>query len=231
MPSSRPCCATWKMSGPWSLPTERIMRALPNLLQCRFSQHHSSSRSRWYELIQLTFAWSRADCQQSCGRGNLQLEGCAKYLLAVMASTDTATCRLNICSRLFIKDNWYIGMVMCLPVRDKGLHLRYCSLKLGLPFLSFPFPFPAFPVNFAVGKPPAGLKVEWDGVERGEDLTGAFNFSSCPLVLSVVHMNAHGLACYQLGRGHWQGEPQMELIVGAWFHGKLHVQVQDAPLR
>ena len=153
-----------------------------------------------------------------------------------MASTDAATCRLNICSRLFIKDNWSIGMVMCLPVRDKGLHLRYCSLKLGSPFLSFPslsFPFffPAFPVNFAVGKPPAGLKVEWDGAERGEDCTGAFHFSPCSLVLSVVHMNARGLACYQLGRGHGQGEPQMELIVGAWFHGKLHVQVQDAPLR
>lgn len=139
-PSSRPRCATWKVPGPWSLPTLRIMWALPKPLQRRVSQHRSSSWSRWCELIQLTFAWSRDDCQQSCGRGNLWLEGCAKHLQAVMASTDTATCRLNICSQLFIKDNWYIGMVTCLAVRDTGLQLRHCSLKLGLPFLSSPQP-------------------------------------------------------------------------------------------
>lgn len=186
MPSSRPCCATRKVSGPWSLPTKRTMWALPNLLQRRISQHCSSSWSRWYELIQLTFSWSRADCQQSCGRGNLWLEGCAKHLWVVMASTDTATCRLNICSQLFIKDNWYIGMVMCLAVCDTGLHLRHCSLKLGLPFLSFPFISPGFTVNFAVGEPPAGLKVEWHGVERGargKNCTGAlltlFSLSLC----------------------------------------------------
>lgn len=55
-----------------------------------------------------------------------------------MASTDTAICRLNICWQLFIKDNWCIGMVMCLIVHETGLYLWHCCLKLGLPFPSFP---------------------------------------------------------------------------------------------
>lgn len=112
-----------------------------------------------------------------------------------MASVDTATCWMNICLQLFIKNNWYIGLVMCLSVCDTGLHLQHCSLKLGLPVLSFLFLSPAFTVNFAVGKPPAELKVEWVGVERG----ALEHLSPCSLFLSVVHVYAHGLMCYQLG--------------------------------
>lgn len=159
------------------------------------------------------FCFSRAGCQQSWRRGNSWLEGYAKHLQAVMASTNTTTCRPNICLQLFIKDNWYISMVMCLAVHDTGFHLRHYSLKLRLLFLSFPLLSPAFTVSFAVGKPPAGLKVEWDGVEKsakGEDCTGAFL-----ILLSLSFCGLHGLACYQLRWGHRQEEPQMELIVGS----------------
>lgn len=83
--------------APWLLPTKRMMWAVPNLPWGRVSQHCSSSWPRCYELIQTTFACSRADCQQSSRRGNLWLEGFAKHLQAVMASTSTATCWLNIC--------------------------------------------------------------------------------------------------------------------------------------
>lgn len=135
------------------------------------------------------FCFSRAGCQRSWRRGNPWLEGCTKHLQAVVVSTNTTTRRLNIYLQLFIKDNWYISMVMCLAVHDTGFHLQHYSLKLKLPFLSFPFLSPALTVSFAVGKRPAGLKVEWmewRGVQR--ERTAVRYFS---LFLSVVYMVLH----------------------------------------
>lgn len=231
MPSSKPRCAIWRVSGPCSLPTKRITWVLPNLLQHRVSQHGSSSWSRWYELIQLTFAWSRTAFQQSCGRGNLWLQGCTKHLRAVMASTDAATCRLNICSQLFIKDNQYISMVMCLAVHNTGLHLATMLPETGVatPFFSSPQPSQSTLLweKHRLGSKWSGM--EWKG-EQGKRIALG-HFSPCSVFLALVHLYAHDLMSYQPGWGHGQGAPLMELIVGAQFCGKLCVQVQAAPLR
>lgn len=101
----------------------------------------AGSWSRWCELIQMTFACSRSDCQQISRRGNLWLEGCAKHLQAVMASTSIATCWLNICLQLFIRGNTYIGTVM--------LHLLPGT---GLVFPLLPFILPSLHSQLCYGK-------------------------------------------------------------------------------